>query len=302
MSVETAKRALFGTSVPPAAAACTGDTATTIGCLVGVRYEGDDEAKRLALDLYTRFGTLVGQGETETMDGGYRGHIKLVPALPTGKDRKHLVWLHAALVTIDRVMTTLASRRAAAPDGGPAPTLGYRYKPIVVKFVRSLEGKRTPSGFALDWTYAYNVEGSLNVSAEAVLGLAVHEIFHLNDVAPGGGAWSEGALGSDVSSILGRCKVPNVKAAGAATPCLTPYTPTPLQVRGGTYYAFQPGNRITLEYAAELAQRVFDEQRARLGLGPTRPAFKCGPRENARSYGAMVDTYFGGVDLVPACP
>ena len=301
ITLDAAKHALFGTAVPVEAASCKGDVGSTIACLVGVRYAADDEAKKLALDLYTRFGTVVGQGENETMDGGYRGHIRLVPALPTGKDRKHLVWLHAALTTIDTVMTTLEQRaRARAADGGVA-TVGYRYKPILVKFVRSLDGKHTPSGFALDWAYSYNIEGSLNVSAEAVLNLAVHEIFHLNDTA-GAGTWSDGALGSDVTSILRKCKVPNVKAAGASTPCLTPYSPTTLQVRGGTYYAFQPGNRITLEYAAELSTRVFDEERARLGLGPAKPAFKCGPPENARSYAAMVDGYFAGLDLVPACP
>jgi len=300
ITVAAAKHALFGTSVPPEAGACTGDTNATIVCLIGARYATDDEARRLVLDLYTRFGTLVGQGDTETMDGGYRGHIKLVPALPTGRDRKHLVWLHSALTTIDKVMTTLA-QRAGPPSASPAPP-GYRYKPILVKFVRSLEGKRTPSGFALDWAYSYNLEGSLNVSAEAVLNLAVHEIFHLNDTDGNTGAWSDGALGRDVAAILAKCKVPNVKAAGASTPCLTPYAPTPLQVRGGTYYAFQPGNRITLEYAAELSTRVFDEQRARVGLGPARAPFKCGPPENARSYKAMVDAYFSGTDLVPACP
>jgi hypothetical protein len=74
-------------------------------------------------------------------------------------------------------------------------------------------------------------------------------------------------------------------------------------VRGGTYYAFQPGNDIVLEYAAELATRVFDEQRALLGLGPRvagRP-FKCGPPENARTWKAMIDRFFGGMDRVPAC-
>jgi len=293
---EVARRALFGTSIPVEASKCEGDTRTKIACWLEARYAGDEEAKKLVLDLYARFRTVVGQGESETMDGGYRGHIRLVPTLPIGKDRKHLVWLHSALDTIDRVMTALASR---AKD--PKVTMRYHYRPVLVKFVRSLDGKHTPSGFALDWTYAYNVEGSLNTSAEAVLNLAVHEIFHLNDTEESR-AWSDGALGTDVSAILKKCKVPDVKAAGASTPCLAPYAPTPLQVRGGTYYAFQPGNRIVLEYAAELSTRVFDEERAQLGLGPKRGPFKCGPPENARSWKSMVDTYFGGVDLVPACP
>lgn len=295
--------------MPAEASACEGTLHAKITCWLGVRYTSDEEAKKLVLDLYARFGTVVGQGEAETMDGGYRGQIRLVPTLPIGKDRKHLVWLHSALDTIDRVMRALEARGQASGADASSVHVRYRYRPVLVKFVRSLDGKHTPSGFALDWTYAYNVEGSLNTSAEAVLNLAVHEIFHLNDTDSTLGAlgthtrtWSDGALGTDVNALLNKCKVPHVKAAGASTPCLTPYAPTPLQVRGGTYYAFQPGNRIVLEYAAELSTRVFDEERAQLGLGPKRAAFKCGPPENARAWKSMVDAYFGGIDLVPACP
>lgn len=303
VSEATARRVLFGTSVPVEASRCEGATRDKIACWLGVRYAGDAQAKALAQELYTSFGTVVGQGEARTMDGAYRGTIRLVPTLPTGQDRKHLVWLHAALVKID------AFQRALAREHGAA-SVGYRASPLVVEFVRSLDGKRTPSGYASDWTYSYNVLGSLNVSAESVLSLAFHEIFHLNDLdaaSPGGGdaarSWSAGALSADVRAILARCKVTTAATAARSTPCLAPYAPTALQVRGGTYYAFQPGNDIVLEYAAELATRVFDEQRALLGLGPRvagRP-FKCGPPENARAWRAMVDKYFGGVDRVPAC-
>jgi hypothetical protein len=297
VSLERAEKTLFGTSLPVEASRCkeaSSETKARIECLLDVRYASDEEAKKLVRDLYGRFGIVVGQGEAETMDGAYRGHIRLAPTLPVGKDRKHLVWLHAAMTSIDTFVRALEAK-------APGKRVTYRYKPLLVKFVRSLDGKHTPSGYASDWTYSYNVEGSLNTSAEAVANLAVHEIFHLNDLDSTGPAaspgssrtWSERTIGSDVDAIVARC--------GTKIACLTPYTPTPLLVRGGTYYAFQPGNRITLEYAAELSTRVFDEQRGALGLGPKKPAFKCGKPENARSWKAMIDAYFGGIDLVPGC-
>ncbi|MBK6461597.1 MAG: hypothetical protein IPF92_11370 [Myxococcales bacterium] len=307
ISEATARRVLFGTSVPVEASRCAGATREKISCWLGVRYASDPQAKELVQELYTSFGTVVGQGEARTMDGAYRGTIRLVPTLPTGQDRKHLVWLHAALMKIDAFQKALSRELAPAADRAG---LAYQASPLVVEFVRSLDGKRTPSGYASDWTYSYNVQGSLNVSAESVLSLAFHEIFHLNDLDAGSGdgsggarAWSARALSADVHAILARCKVTTAQAAPRSTACLAPYAPTALQVRGGTYYAFQPGNDIVLEYAAELATRVFDEQRALLGLGPRvagRP-FKCGPPENARTWKAMIDRFFGGMDRVPAC-
>ncbi len=75
-------------------------------------------------------------------------------------------------------------------------------------------------------------------------------------------------------------------------------------VRGGTYYAFQPGNGEAVhEYAAELALRWYLEQRTvRRGDKLRRPAFKCGPPENRRAWDALVAEFFGGADAVPACP
>jgi hypothetical protein len=84
-------------------------------------------------------------------------------------------------------------------------------------------------------------------------------------------------------------------------------------VRGGTYYAFQPGNDVR-EYAAELAVRYFKEQSA--AIAPTSSAdhpgggipfglktpFKCTGSENATSWKAMVLEFFGGIDLTVACP
>ena len=304
ITLAMATTTLFESAVPPQAGACAShgaDTKARVRCLLGVRYEGHEKEKGLVLDLFDRFGTVVGQGEAETMDGGYRGTIRLRPTLPVGADQKHLVWLHDALVAIDDVMTKLDARASRSAGGSPK-RVAYRYAPVLVKFVRSLDGKHTPSGFANAWTYSYNVEGSLNTSAEAVRSLAVHEIFHLNDTTLGGGAWSHEALGEDVRAIMARCKVPNQKAAGAATPCLRPYSPTPLEVRGGTFYAFQPGNDVVMEYAAELATRVFDEARTTLSGGRVGAPFRCGPKENARAYTAMVERFFAGQDLAPACP
>jgi hypothetical protein len=85
--------------------------------------------------------------------------------------------------------------------------------------------------------------------------------------------------------------------------CLSPYAPNVTVVRGGTYYAFQPGNGDSVhEYAAELAVRYFDEQSEMRRRGKlAKPAFKCGPPENGRAWQALVDEFFAGRDLVPSC-
>ena len=272
---EVVRRALFGPTLPAAALAC----AETVRCLLDVAYAADETARTMVLDLYDRFDTVVIPGEGETMDLSYRGTITVVPVLPIGALRKHLEWLHVAF---DSIAVTL--RAAEHP-------VAIRF-PAVIGFVRSLHGKRTPSGYALDWRYTYNVEGSLNVSEESVRGVAIHEMFHLVDV-DGNRTWSEGAFGDDVRSIVARCH--------GDTACLTPFSPTRLRVRGGTFYAFQPGNDIVAEYAAELATRVLEEQRGRLGAGPKLAPFKCGPAPNAKTWEAVVHRYFGDLDHVPAC-
>lgn len=269
-TTDVVSRALFGGTVPAAARSCA-----DVRCLLDVGYASDPAAQRLALDLFDRFGTVVMPGEGETMAMSYRGTITVVPVLPVHGLRQHLEWLHAAFDAIDA--TLRASDRPSA----------IRF-PAVVGFVRSLYGKHTPSGYALDWRYTYNVEGSLNVSEDSVRSVAIHEMFHLVD-----GDWSEATFGADVRAIVTRC--------GQKQACLLPFAPTRLRVRGGTFYAFQPGNDIVAEYAAELATRVLDEQRGQLGAGPKPEPFKCGPAPNAKTWQAMVDTYFGGVDRVPPC-
>jgi hypothetical protein len=183
---------------------------------------------------------------------------------------------------------TRALKFEPAP-GGPTPMVAT---PTSILFFR---GTRTPSAFADGFSLGYNVDGSLNTGKNAVKDTMVHELFHANDLAHG--PWSPGALGAIWNAIVAKC--------GARTPCLTPYAPGETMVRGGTYYAFHPGNDVR-EYAAELAVRYFKEQEAALataagGTSGKGSPFKCGPPENARAWGAIVREFFAGIDRTPAC-
>jgi hypothetical protein len=255
-----------------------------IRCMIGLRYRGDDAAKALAIELHERSGGIAGVERERVMDGGFRGKIRLVPEPPVGQHRKHLAWVAGAAADFDDFFRGL-SARAKRP-------IVYRHRPIAWKFLRSV-GRTTPSAYAGDWSIGYNVSGSLHASADAVRETLFHEIFHLNDEEALD--WSRRVLGSLYDGLVARC--------GTKVPCLTPYAPNRTMVRGGTYYAFQPDNGDGVhEYAAELALRYYREQRARLrGEPEVRPAFKCGPEENARAWSLMVDQLFGGADLVPAC-
>jgi hypothetical protein len=265
-----------------------------VRCLFEQRYHGDAQAAHLANAMFVRWKIIAGTEAAQTMNGGYRGMIRLEPAVPTGADRKHLVWLSEAFADFDRFFAELA-RFSASPsaDAAPAGNIRYRYEPITLRFMRSV-GARTPSAYAMDWTVAWNLNGSLHRSADAVRETLFHEIFHLNDATIGRdeSAWSLGALGSIFDGIVRKC--------GTKIPCLAPYSPNDTIVVGGTYYSFQPGNGVR-EYAAELALRYYREERATLrSLAPVKP-FKCGPPENARAWNLLKDTFFGGIDAVPAC-
>lgn len=267
-----------------------------VRCAYDERYRGDAHAANLAHELFVRWRIVAGVEVAHTMDGGYRGRIRLEPALPLHADRKHLEWIVGALRDLDAFFIELdryAAASKAVEDGGAHPNR-YRWKPLTLRFVRSVAA-RTPSAYAHDWTVAWNLAGSLHTSADAVRETMVHEIFHLNDYAhpPGPGEpWSPAALGPTFDAIVRKC--------GTAAPCLGPYTPNDTMVRGGTYYSFQPGNGVR-EYAAELALRYYREQRAVLrGLPKVKP-FKCGPPENARAWARMRDEFFDGVDAVPPC-
>lgn len=259
-----------------------------VPCLIERAYASDRKARALALALHRDGGHVAGVGAEELMDGGYRGKIRLVPQLPLGAHRGHLVWASRALRSIDTFFTELF---AGAP-GRTAPN--YRWRALSLRFVRSIK-KRTPSAYATGWSITYNVAGSLLTSEPGVLETMFHELFHLNDFAHGD--WSAATLQADYDAIVARC--------GTKSSCLAPYAPNTTKVRAtGTYYAFQPGNGNGVhEYAAELAVRYFREQSQMLrDRKLARPAFKCGPAENARAWTALVDEFFGGRDLVPVCP
>ena len=266
---------------------CAGDADEKITCLVGARYASDPAARAMALDLYARTGDVAGVEAEHTMNGGYRGMLHLVPVLPIGAERPHLQRVAAALTDYDAFFAALAG-----PEKSP---VAYRWRAISFRFLRSIKA-RTPSAYARDWSIGYNVAGSLNGTAESVRETLFHEIFHLNDDAHGderGFNWSTKALGSIYDAVVRRC--------GTNAVCLAPFAPNATMVRGGTYYAFQPGNDVR-EYAAELAIRYYREQRGMLTQGPVvSPAFKCGPPENARAWSAITQEFFGAIDRVPAC-
>lgn len=254
-----------------------------VACMIENAYGDDTQARAMALALYRDIGDVAGVGPEEIMDGGYRGKIHLVPQLPLGKYRKHLVWVSAARKSIDAFFTELF-------DGHAAPA--YRWRAITFRFVRSVK-KRTPSAYAFAWIIEYNVEGSLMTSEAGVRETLFHELFHNNDADHGG--WSARTLQKDYDAIVKKC--------GTKVACLAPYAPNTTKVRGGTYYAFQPNNGNGVhEYGAELAVRYWKEQSEILRTKKlSKPAFKCGPPENARAWKALVDEFFAGRDLVPPC-
>jgi hypothetical protein len=262
----------------PSPAPCAdGDEAEQIACLISARYAKDQRSARALVDLFRKTGTVMGQLPEQDFDGGYRGMLHLVPRLPLGAHRRHLEWASAALLDFDAFFARL---------GG---TPRYRWRALDFRFFESVR-RRTPSAFAADWSVAYNVQGSLFGSEAGVRGTLFHEVFHLNDQARGD--WSRRVLSPIYERIVAKC--------GTNVACLTPYTPDFIQVRGGTYYDFQPGNGVG-EYGADLARRYYFEHRAILHRQkPWRP-FKCGNAENAAAWKLLVDEFFGGVDLVPAC-
>ncbi len=257
-------------------------TAAAITCLLAARYAKDAAAAAIAHDLYATTGDVAGLLPEEDFDGGYRGVIHLVPELPTRALRKHLQWVADAMRDIDALF-------AGLDDAARKATRRYRWRALSFRFYRSLR-KPTPAAFAIGWLVSYNVAGKINTSADVVRETLFHEIFHLNDADHGD--WSA-KLEPLFSRIVDKC--------GTARRCLAPYAPGDTTVIGGTYYAFQPGNGVG-EYAAELALRYYREQREMLHAQRlSRAAFKCGPPENAQAWQALVDEFFGGVDLVPAC-
>lgn len=252
-------------------------------CLIDERYRGDAKAAGLAHELWVRHAVVAGIAPSHKMDGGYRGVIDLEPAVPTGQERRHLEWMVAAMDDFSRFFDAFGKAEAT---GGPAR---FRFRRLHLRFMRSKKG-RTPSAYASGWSVSYNVAGSLWRNADAARETMFHEIFHDND-----DDWSPAALGAIYRGILAKC--------GTRVPCLTPYAPSEIQVRGGTYYSFQPNNGDSVhEYAADLATRFYRENRDTLAGSPPKRPFKCGPPENREAWAKMRDRFFGGRDLVPPCP
>lgn len=288
ISADEAERVLFLKDSPAAATTCReqGTDADQIHCLLGVLYGKDKPALAAVTTLYDEAGVVVGVEARHTMDGGWRGKIELVPEPPLGRHRRHVAWLVPAYRDFARFFAGLEERGQKKAS--------FRYAPIRMRFFRSV-GRTTPSAYASGWTVAYNVSGSLHTTPDAVRETMFHETFHLNDRAHG--RWSEKALTAPFEEILARC----TQNAKLSTPCLRPYAPNETMVRGGTYYAFQPGNGVW-EYAAELAIRYYREHRRLLaGQKLGKKAFKCGPAPNAKTWQLLADEFFGGIDLVPPC-
>lgn len=268
---------LFASEAPPVP--CDqGDDAAQIVCLLEARYAKDAAAAKAVVELYRKTGTVLGQLPEQDFDGGYRGLLHLVPRLPVGAHQQHREWVAAALYDFDDFFAKL---------GG---TPKYRWRALDFRFFESVK-RKTPSAFAADWAVAYNVRGSLFGSEAGVRGTLFHEIFHLNDQAHGD--WSRKTLWRLFDLIILKC--------GRNSQCLAPYAPDSIKVKGGTYYAFHPGNGVG-EYAADIARRYYVEQRAVLRQEKVARPFKCGPEENGKAWKLVVDEFFGGVDLVPPCP
>jgi hypothetical protein len=256
-----------------------------VRCLIGRLYAKDPAARTLALDLFRDTGNVVGVEHEHTMNGGFRGMLHLVPELPVAGYRDKLAWTAAALRDFDAFFDGIR---------GDAGSVKYRWRALTIRFFRSV-GRTTPSAYASPWTVSINVDGSLLRTADGLRETMFHEMFHMNDGDHGD--WSPKNLATDYDAIVKKC--------GTSVTCLAPYAPNDTQVRGGTYYAFQPNNGLPVrEYAAELALRFYKEQRAvlRHEAPPGGKSFKCGPAENARSWKALVGEFFGGLDLTPPCP
>jgi hypothetical protein len=237
----------------------------------------------LATSLYARFGLTSGVETDHVMNGGYRGMIHIVPEWPTSRE---LDYIDAAFTHFDAFERNLRAR-----GGKPGRFPRYRWRNLTLRFFRS-ERRTTPSAYASAWFVAYNVAGSLMQTSASVEETLFHELFHANDRAHGD--WAARELAQTQQAIRARC--------AAATGCLARYAPGSTVVRGGTYYAFQPGNGPE-EYAAELAVRFYVEHTAILAnKRVAHPWFKCQAPENAVSWAKLTHEMFDDVDLTPACP
>lgn len=270
------------------------------GCLREAFAE-DRGSLQLALKLLERYDSLTGVEPAQTMEGGFRGAIQLVPTLPVGADRKYLLWIDTALSDFAGWKTRLSGSSIA--DQGPTQTpLSYRSDQILFRFMRSV-GRTTPSAWATTdpvWSIAINVRGSLLKNEDAFRETLFHELFHLHDQTHND--WSSRTLTKLHIEIQSECGVTGPATNEQKNACLATFAPGTTKVRGGVYYAFQPNNGVNVrEYAAELALRFYLEHR-KLQRGESTPApFKCAHTRNQHAWSLLSHEFFGGIDRV-SCP
>lgn len=271
--------------VASCADACSDDAppAAHVECLLAFRFRDDEEAIAIARSLYARTGTMTGV-ETKGSIKGYGGvAIEVVPALPIGEDRRHLVWADASLAEFSAFVEAL-SPHAHAP-------VAFQVRPRALRFFRTREPSY-PSAYGADGVVGYNLAGPLFTERETAHETLFHELFHLEDERQGN--WSSTALVPVFDRIVERC--------GDDHECLTPYSPHDTVVPGGTYYPFDSRTRDVREYAAELALRYYREHRVLLTGGTLdQSSFKCATEENRLAWSELVETFFGGADLAPDC-
>ncbi|MBU1218382.1 hypothetical protein KKF34_15930 [Myxococcota bacterium] len=283
---------------------CSGNNKEKIICLLKNLYKKDKKALELAISFFNRSGNIAGRHGHETMEGGWRGIVKIVPALPVGNHRRHLRDVTASFEEYDDFLKWL-SKSAKKP-------VKFRISHIAFKFFKT-PGKRTPSASAWKWTINYNLFGSLLLNIEGIRETLYHELFHLNDAQHKN--WSEKQLMKTYNSILEKCKKYMVKGHRQGEKyqkCLRPYSPYKTTVlKDNVFYAFHRDSDVG-EYGAELAVRFYVEHRAIMKklsigeqkkiLGSSAPGhFKCGPKENALAWNLLRDEFFGGVDHTPPC-
>lgn len=252
-------------------------------CALSLRYGGDRPTLALARRLLETHGAVAGIETRRTLDVG-QGQLPIAPAPPTGPYRRHLESVVASLADVEETFAALAPR-------APGPMM-FRTRPHALRFYRT-ESRSFPSAWAQDGVVGYNVEGPLHVEGGDIGAVLFHELFHLND--QGHDRWSERALEEIYAGIVSSCENDEE--------CLEPYAPDDVRVDGGTYYAFDERTNDVREYAADLALRWLREHRAILrGEKLEAAPFRCKTPENAAAWKLVVDEFFGGVDLTPACP
>lgn len=251
-------------------------------CALHAQFQEDEESQALASHLLRRMGTVPGPEIEGRVEAGYEGGPPVAPAFPVGPQKHHLRWITSSFTRIETLFRFIAKH---APRG-----VHFRTRPLALRFFKT-EEPSYPSAYAIEGMIAYNLQGILNNSEQAVTELLFHEIFHLND--EGRGYWSNRVLTPVFERIVARCQGDHE--------CLSPYAPDDATVPGGTYYAFDPKTGTPVEYAAEVGTRYFREQLAAFQGAPEPPPFKCETPENAWAWQVVVDEFFGGFDHSPPC-